>query len=125
MNKVKQKQKRAAQALERSRRNTQPKHKSPSKLRRLERRAAERTAGVVAGVVKERRSFFKPVPDVRDLSRNKKAALAVKKLQQVRDSKLDVLLETLTKAELMDLAKKRNIKGRSKMDKAQLVEALS
>lgn len=82
-------------ARERSIRNNQPKHKSPSKIRRLERRRLER-----------------------------EAAASGSKVIQHTAATLPVSLEGLTKTDLMEMAKAANIKGRSKMDKAALVAAL-
>jgi len=72
-----------------------PKHKSPSKIRRLERRAEARAASVASGKV----------------------------IQHTAET-LPVALESLTKPDLMEMAKAASIKGRSKMDKAALIEAL-
>ncbi|HCN45354.1 MAG TPA: termination factor Rho [Pseudomonas sp.] len=55
-------------------------------------------------------------------SRHSSARRAVKTRQG--EPRPDQALEDLTKAELMDKARKQNIPGRSTMDKAQLVAAL-
>lgn len=81
-------------ARERSIRNNQPKHKSPSKIRRLERRRLEREAAST-----KVQPISGPVRPVRQF-------------------------EQMGKRELAALATAAKIPGRSKMDKAALVEAL-
>lgn len=112
-------------ALARSKRNSEPKHQSPSKKRRTALRAKTR-----GRVPKERTPNVWVLPRVKpsEMTKAQKRELSLAKLRAVADKKRDEKASTLATMNLDQLkaeAKRLDIKGRSKMNKDALIAAIA